>query len=132
MDSCLFCKILSGKIPSYKVLEDKDFYGFLTLNPINPGHSLVIPKKHSEYIFDMEDDLQGKILMFSGKVAKALKKAIKPKTGKIGIMVAGLEVPHSHIHLVPMDGEGDLNFSKASSASENELKMLQKKITSQL
>jgi histidine triad (HIT) family protein len=126
---CVFCKIVEDKIPSYKIAEDEDFYSFLTINPINPGHTLVIPKKHSEYIFEMDEGLQEGILKFSGKVAKALEKAINPKTGKIGIMVAGLEVPHTHIHLIPMDGEGDLTFSKAKSASDNKLKELQKQIT---
>jgi histidine triad (HIT) family protein len=131
-EACLFCKILKGGIPSYKILEDKDFYSFLTINPINPGHSLVIPKNHSEYIFEMGEALQGKILEFSGKVARALEKSMNPKTGKIGIMVAGLEVPHTHIHLIPMDGEGDLNFAKAKPVSQKELKDSQKKITSVL
>lgn len=101
---------------------------FLSIAPINPGHTLIIPKKHNEYLFEMDDKLLGKILIFSKPVAAALVKALKPKTGKVGIMVAGLQVPHSHLHLIPMDGEGDLTFSRARSADNEELKAVLEKI----
>ncbi|OGE72074.1 hypothetical protein A2617_02830 [Candidatus Daviesbacteria bacterium RIFOXYD1_FULL_41_10] len=128
MDNCVFCKIIRGEIPSAKVFEDEDFLAFLTINPINPGHTLVIPKKHISYVFDMEDSELGKFLMVCKPIAKALEKAFNPKTGKIGIMVAGLEVPHAHIHLIPMESEGDLNFANAKSVSPDELSQNAEKI----
>lgn len=128
MDNCIFCKIIKGKILSYKVAEDEEFYAFLSIAPINPGHTLVIPKKHTTYIFDTEEKILSKILIFSKPIAKKLEKAIQPKTGKIGIMVAGLEVPHTHIHLIPMDKEGDLTFSRAKQASPEDLKTTLNKI----
>ncbi len=130
MDNCLFCKIIKGEIPSFKVAEDNDFLAFLSIAPINPGHTLVIPKKHSEYIFDTDDSILKRILIFAKPVAKNLEKALNPKTGKIGIMVAGLEVPHTHIHLIPMDQEGDLTFAKAKQVSPNDLAPILEKINS--
>lgn len=125
MDNCIFCKIVAGEIPSFKVAEDNDFMAFLSIAPINPGHTLVIPKKHTEYIFETEDEILSEILIFSKPVAQKLAEKLKPKTGKVGIMVAGLEVPHTHIHLIPMDGEGDLTFSRAKNAEMDDLKKIQ-------
>ena len=126
MKNCIFCKIIKGEIPSFKIAEDKNFLAFLSIAPINPGHTLVIPKKHTEYIFGFKttDEILSKILIFSRPIAEALKKAVKPKTGKIGIMVAGLEVLHTHIHLIPMDAEKDLTFSRAKLADMEELKQI--------
>ena len=121
MDDCIFCKIIKGDIPSFKVFENENYLAFLSIAPIKPGHTLVIPKKHSEYLFDMEDaDLSG-LMAASKPVAQILKDKLQPKTGKIGLMVAGLEVAHTHLHLIPMDEEGDLNFSNASPASNQKL-----------
>lgn len=128
MGECIFCKIIKGEIPSYKITESEQFLAFLSIAPINPGHTLIIPKKHSGYFFEMDDDSLRKILLFSKPIALALVKALKPKTGKVGMMVAGLQVPHSHLHLIPMDGEGDLTFSRAQSADKEELKAVLEKI----
>lgn len=129
MNDCIFCKIVKGEIPSFKIWEDEDFVAFLSIAPISPGHTLLIPKKHSEYIFDMDDELLGKFLTAAKPVSNALTKALSPATGKIGIMVAGLEVPHTHLHLIPMNSEGDLNFSKANpNVSKEELAMVADKI----
>lgn len=119
---CIFCKIVKGEIPSFKVFENDEFLAFLSIAPIKSGHTLVIPKKHSEYIFDMNDQELGKMMVFAKPVAEKLKLKMEPKTGKIGIMVAGLEVPHAHIHLIPMDAEGDLNFANATPTSPDDLK----------
>lgn len=126
---CIFCIIIKGEIPSYKIAEDENHFAFLSISPIKAGHTLVIPKNHSEYLFDMEDESLSDLIKFSKPVAKKLEKALKPKTGKIGVMVAGLEIPHTHIHLIPMDSEGDLDFGKAKSASPEELKEIQSKIS---
>jgi histidine triad (HIT) family protein len=105
----IFSRIIAGEIPCYKVAENDKFFAFLDINPVNWGHTLVVPKKETDYIFDIEDnDLQDMIL-FAKKVAKALKAAIPCR--KIGVTVLGLEVPHAHIHLVPLQKEGDMDFS---------------------
>lgn len=113
MNSCVFCQIISGLLPAAKVWENDKFLAFLSVAPINPGHTLVIPKKHMEYIFDMEDKDLGELFIVCKPIANAIQKAFQPKTGRVGIMVAGGEVPHVHIHLIPMDSEGDLTFARA-------------------
>lgn len=122
---CVFCKILNGKIASAKVWEDKNFLAFLSINPVNPGHTLVISKKHISYIFDMEDKDLSQILVFSKPIAQALKQAFQPASGKIGIIVAGGEVPHVHIHLIPMEDESDLRKLPQESSPD----ILQKNAT---
>lgn len=128
MDECVFCKIVAGEIPAYKIWEDDDFLAFLSNKPIKKGHTLIIPKKHLPDLFEMEDDHLSKLMIASKPLARALKKSLKPKTGKIGIMVAGLEVPHTHIHLISMDSEGDLDFSKAKDVTNEELKDISSQI----
>lgn len=130
MENCIFCKIARGEIPSFKVWESDNHLAFLSIAPIMPGHTLVIPKSHSEYIFDMEDASLANLIKECKPVAKLLKEKLNPKTGKIGVMVAGLEVSHTHIHLIPMDSEGDLTFAKAKTTGLEELKLVQKKISS--
>jgi histidine triad (HIT) family protein len=125
---CIFCKIVKGEIPSFKVSEDDNYLAFLSIAPIKSGHTLVIPKKHSEYLFDMEDLDLSELIKFSKPVAKKLQTSLKPKTGKVGIMVAGLEVAHTHIHLIPMDAEGDLTFANARATEPEELKLVLDKI----
>jgi len=106
----IFSKIISGDIPSYKVAENEQYYAFLDINPLVKGHTLVIPKKEIDYIFDLEDDLLSGLTLFAKRVAKAIEKTIP--CNRIGLMVIGLEVPHAHIHLAPMNRMGDLNFAK--------------------
>lgn len=109
----IFSKIIAGEIPSYKVAEDDKFYAFLDINPVNWGHTLVVPRRETDYIFDLPDEELAAMMLFAKKVAKALKQTIECR--KIGVAVIGLEVPHAHIHLVPMLCEGDMNFSKKIS-----------------
>lgn len=106
----IFTKIINGEIPSYKIAEDDEFYAFLDVFPIAKGHTLVVPKQEVNYIFDMDDDLLGRINIFAKKVAKAVEKAVECK--RIGTAVIGLEVPHAHIHLVPINEIHDLSFDK--------------------
>jgi histidine triad (HIT) family protein len=108
--SSLFSKIVSGEIPCYKVAETSEFLAFLDVRPLTAGHTLVIPKAEIDYIFDVEDEAYAGLFLFAKIVAKAIKQAI-PCT-KVGVAVIGLEVPHAHIHLVPMNAIGDLNFEK--------------------
>jgi histidine triad (HIT) family protein len=126
----LFTKIIQGEIPAHKILEDDQYLAFLDIRPINPGHALVIPKKEIDYIFDVDDVLLSGLIVFAKKVAAALKKTVP--CVKIGMMVAGIEVPHVHIHLVPIFGVGDLNFAKAKPASNEELSEVAKKIKAHL
>lgn len=105
----IFSKIIAGDIPSYKCAENDRFYAFLDINPLVKGHTLIVPKKEIDYIFDMSDEELAAFTVFAKRVAIAIKKAFPCK--KVGMAVLGLEVPHAHIHLVPMHSEGDLNFS---------------------
>ncbi len=105
----IFSKIISGEIPSYKVAEDNDFYAFLDINPLVKGHTLVVPKREVDYIFDLDDEELAKMQIFAKKVAAAIKKAFPCL--KVGQAVIGLEVPHAHIHLIPMQKESDMLFS---------------------
>lgn len=105
----IFSKIVKGEIPSYKIAENDCFYAFLDINPMSKGHTLVIPKQETDYIFDLDDKTIADMTLFSKKVAKAIEKAIPCK--RIGMMVIGLEVPHAHIHLIPITKESDMNLS---------------------
>lgn len=127
----IFSKIVSGEIPSYKIAENERFLAFLDVFPLVHGHVLVIPKKETDYIFDIEDDELKEMMVFSKSVAKAIKKAIPCK--RIGVAVIGLEVPHAHIHLVPMNTVGDINFTQAKlKPSADELEAVAKKIREEL
>ncbi|MCS7005713.1 MAG: HIT family protein [Cytophagales bacterium] len=104
----IFTKIVRGEIPSYKIAEDPRFYAFLDIHPIAIGHTLVIPKQEVDYIFDLDDTILGDLHVFSKKVAKAIEKAIPCK--RIGVIVYGLEVPHAHIHLIPINTPADMDI----------------------
>lgn len=114
----IFSKIIAGELPSYKVAEDDRFFAFLDINPVNWGHTLVVPKKETDYIFDISDDDLSAMIVFAKKVAKALKAAVPCR--KIGVTVLGLEVPHAHIHLVPLQKEGDMDFHNKISDPDPE------------
>ncbi len=104
----IFSKIIAGEIPSYKIAEDENFYAFLDINPMTKGHTLVIPKIEEDYIFNLDDQVLAGLMLFSKKVAKAMEKAVP--CVRIAVAVMGLEVPHTHIHLVPIQKESDMNF----------------------
>lgn len=126
----IFSKIAAGEIPSYKCAENDEFYAFLDINPIAKGHTLVIPRREVDYIFDMDDDEIARFQVFAKKVATALKKAFPCR--KVGQAVLGLEVPHAHIHLVPMQSEGDLNFANPKlKLSEDEFQDIAQRIRDQ-
>ncbi|HWR99985.1 MAG TPA: HIT family protein [Prolixibacteraceae bacterium] len=105
----IFTKIVNGEIPSYKVAEDDNFLAFLDIFPLAKGHVLVIPKKEVDYLFDLDDETYAGLTLFAKKVAVAIKKVIPCQ--KVGVAVLGLEVPHAHIHLIPLNSEKDINFS---------------------
>lgn len=108
--SSIFSKIISGEVPSYKIAENDQFYAFLDVFPLVPGHTLVVPKKETDYIFDLSENELNQILSFSKPIAKAIEKAFSCK--RCGIAVIGLEVPHAHVHLVPIQTADDLNFTR--------------------
>lgn len=119
--STIFTKIIKGEIPSCKVAENNKFFAFLDISPLANGHTLVVPKQEIDYIFDLDDNLLSEMIVFSKQVAVAIKKAIP--CNRVGMMVLGLEVPHAHIHLVPIQSESDLDISKARlKVSEEEFK----------
>lgn len=106
----IFSRIIAGEIPSYKVAENDQFYAFLDINPVAKGHTLVVPKQEVDYIFDQEDPALGDHFVFAKRVATAIRRAIPCK--RVGVCVMGLEVPHAHIHLIPLNEEGDMDFRK--------------------
>ncbi len=122
----LFTKIVKGEIPCHKILEDENYLAFLDVRPINPGHTLVITKKEIDYIFDVDDKLLAGLMVFAKKVAQMIKKEMPCK--KIGVMVAGLEVPHVHIHLIPINSIPDMNFANAKPTGNDELAKVAERI----
>ncbi len=115
----IFSRIIAGEIPCYKVAEDEHYIAFLDINPVAPGHTLVVPKREESYIFNLTDEELAAFNIFAKKVAKALEKAVPCK--RIGVTVIGLEVPHAHIHLIPINEEKDMSFAKARPAVDPEV-----------
>jgi len=114
----IFSKIVKGEIPSYKIAEDDKYYAFLDINPLAKGHTLVIPKQETDYLFDLDDELLAGLTVFAKKIAKAIDKAVDCK--RVGVAVLGLEVPHAHIHLIPLKSEADISFSNPKLKFSNE------------
>ncbi len=128
--STLFTKIIKGEIPSYKVAEDDNFYAFLDINPNAKGHTLCIPKKEENKIFDLDEETYMELMRFSRKVAKAIEKSISCK--RVGIAVVGLEVPHVHVHLIPLNDMKEMTFQHKVSMTKAEFEELATKIQSNL
>lgn len=127
----IFSRIIAGEIPCYKVAEDDRFFAFLDINPVNWGHTLVVPKREEDYIFDIPDDELAAMTTFAKRVAKAIGKAIPCR--KVGMAVIGLEVPHAHIHLVPMQKESDMDFhNKISNPDPERMKAIATSIAANL
>ncbi|MCX6322427.1 MAG: HIT family protein [Bacteroidia bacterium] len=124
----IFTKIINGEIPCYKIAEDENYFAFLDINPLKAGHTLVVPKKETDYIFDLDDDRLAGMILFSKKVAAAIKSVIP--CNRIGVAILGLEIPHAHIHLVPMDSMDDVNFKNPKlKFSPEEFKEIAAKIS---
>ena len=125
--STIFTKIVQGEIPSYKIAEDDRYYAFLDIHPLAQGHTLVIPKQETDYLFDLDDDLLAGMMVFSKRVARAIEKVVSCK--RIGVAVLGLEVPHAHIHLIPINSEADISFSRPKlQLTDEEFRALAQKI----
>ncbi len=129
MEDTIFTKIVKGEIPCYKIAENDKFFAFLDISPIAKGHTLVITKLQNDYIFDLPDDLLGEMMVFAKKVAIGIKKAIP--CNRVGVAVIGIDVPHNHIHLVPINGVGDLNFkAERVQLTQEEFQQIAEKISS--
>ena len=123
---CIFCKIVKGEIPAVKIFEDEKHFAFLDVNPINSGHTLLIPKKHTEYLFDLKDNEYSELMLKVKSFAKLLKNKLKSK--KIGLIIEGFGVLHVHIHLVPINSMGELNQKRTKPVNKEELNKIAKKI----
>jgi histidine triad (HIT) family protein len=124
----IFSRIIKGEIPCYKIAENDDYFAFLDINPLRAGHTLVVPKRETDYIFDLEDGYLAGMVVFSKKIAVAIRKAIP--CNRVGVAILGLEVPHAHIHLVPMDTMDDINFKNPKlKFSPEEFKAIAAKIS---
>ena len=126
----IFSRIIKGEIPCYKIAENDKFFAFLDINPVSKGHTLVVPKKEVDYIFTLGDEELGEMMVFAKKVSSAIEKAMPCK--RIGVAVIGLEVPHAHIHLIPIVEEGDMDFKKEHlHLTNDEFLDIQKRIVEQ-
>src|SRR5689334_5130223 len=127
----LFSKIIKGEVPSYKIAENEKFFAFLDIFPLREGHVLVVPKTETDKIFDLDDDYLREMLVFAKPIAKAIEKAFR--CNRCGISVIGIEVPHAHMHLIPINSANDLNFTQPKlKPTEDEFKKAQQKILSNL
>lgn len=126
----IFSKIIAGEIPSYRVAEDEAHYAFLDINPLAPGHTLVVPKREVDYIFDLSDDELAAMHKFAARVARAQKRALPCK--RVGVAVIGLEVPHAHIHLVPINTEADMDFSNKKTLPAEEMERIAAAIAAEM
>jgi len=128
--STLFSKILNGEIPCHKIAENERYFAFLDIRPVATGHTLVIPKQEVDYFFDLDDEVLSGIMPFARPIAKAL--AVEIPCLRVGIMVAGLEIPHAHVHVIPINSVGDLNFAHAKAADHQQLAALAARVRAHL
>jgi histidine triad (HIT) family protein len=119
MEDCVFCKIVEGKLPAHKIWEDEQFLAILDINPNTPGHTLLLPKIHEPYVFDLEPNLYSSLFNLAKKLSKPILEITKAK--RIGVVIQGFTVPHVHLHLIPMNDVHDLDDARATPASEVEL-----------
>lgn len=126
--STIFSKIAAGEIPSYRIAADERHYSFLDINPVAPGHVLVIPRIEDVYIFNLSDDDYSALTLFAKRVAKAIEQAVPCK--RVGVAVIGLEVPHTHIHLIPINSESDMDFHNKTQLPAEEMEAIAKAISS--
>lgn len=126
----IFTRIINGEIPSYRIAEDDRHYAFLDINPVSPGHVLVVPKHEVSYIFDLDDEEYTALQVFAKRVAAGLRRAVPCK--RVGVAVIGLEVPHAHIHLIPISVEGDMDFKSKTTLPAEEMERLRDVISSEV
>lgn len=127
----IFSRIIAGEIPCFKIAEDENYFAFLDINPLTAGHTLIVPKVEEDYIFRLDDDTIGKMMIFAKKVALAIEKSVS--CVRVGVAVIGLEVPHAHIHLIPINKESDMNFHHPKlKLSNQEMSVIAQKIKDNL
>ncbi|MBP6619936.1 MAG: HIT family protein [Leadbetterella sp.] len=126
----IFTKIINGEIPCHKIAETEDFFAFLDVFPCAPGHTLVVPKKEVDYLFDLSDELYAGLMAFAKSLEPAIRKAVPCK--RVGVAVIGLEVPHAHVHLIPMNSMNDMNFNSKIKISQEELAEIAERIIGNL
>ena len=127
----IFSKIIAGEIPCYKIADTEDYFAFLDIRPLQKGHALVIPKRENDYIFDLEDEELAGLMVFAKRIAIAMKRVLPCE--RIGVSVIGLEVPHTHVHLIPIQSIGDMDFSKPiSDLGHDDFKQIATQIAAQL
>ncbi|CAN1573724.1 Hit Diadenosine tetraphosphate (Ap4A) hydrolase and other HIT family hydrolases [Spirosomataceae bacterium] len=126
----IFTKIINGEIPCHKIAETEDFFAFLDVFPCAPGHTLVVPKKEVDYLFDLSDELYAGLMAFAKSLEPAIRKAVPCK--RVGVAVIGLEVPHAHVHLIPMNSMNDMNFNSKIKISQEELAEIAEKVKGNL
>lgn len=126
----IFTKIIAGEIPCYKVFEDENHIAFLDINPVAPGHTLVVPKREEPYIFNLSEEETDRLWRFARKVAKALGEAVPCK--RVGVAVIGLEVPHAHIHLIPLNSEADMDFKNKKTLPAEEMERIRKAVAEKI
>lgn len=126
MTDCIFCKIAKGEIPSTKLWEDERFFAFLDINPINPGHALVIPKKHEDNVFDLDEETYSGLFLTAKRLSEPIQKAVGSK--RVGVIIEGFLVHHAHVHLVPINSGNELDPSRAKKASPEELEEIARKV----
>lgn len=122
----IFTKIIKGEIPCYKIAEDENYFAFLDINPVQKGHTLVVPKIEDDYIFNLDDQTIAGLMVFAKKVAKAIEKAVP--CSRISVAVVGMEVPHTHVHLIPISKESDLNFADKKQLTPEEMEKIAESI----
>ncbi len=127
----LFTRIIKGEIPSYKIAENENYYAFLDIYPLSKGHTLVIPKKETDYLFDLDEETLAGMMVFARPIARAIDKSVSCK--RVGVAVLGLEVPHAHIHLIPINELGDINFARPKlNLTQQEFEEIAEKIRSNM
>ncbi len=126
----IFSRIIAGEIPSHKIAEDEHYYAFLDIFPVAQGHTLVVPKKEVDYIYDLDDETLAGLHIFAKKVAKAIEKAVPCQ--RIGVAVVGLEVPHAHVHLIPINSMADMDFANKKQMTQEQLAEIAQKIRENL
>ncbi len=127
----LFTRIIKGEIPSYKIAENENYYAFLDIYPLSKGHTLVIPKKETDYLFDLDEETLAGMMVFARPIARAIDKSVSCK--RVGVAVLGLEVPHAHIHLIPINELGDINFARPKlNLTQQEFEEIAEKIKSNM
>ena len=130
MDTCIFCEILNGSAPAHKIWENENYFAFLDINPVNPGHTMIIPKHHVDYVFDLEEPLYSELFRVTKQLSDPIKKAMQ--AGRIGVVTEGFSVSHLHVHLVPINGVNELDPTRAKRATAEELAVIAVRIRNEL